>query len=120
MARTPRIYIGNIPYDVTEDEIRKFFAPREVVEVKIITDRDTGRPRGFGFVELKNPADLADAVQQLNGADLGGRAATVSEAKEREQRGGGGGGGGHRGSGGGGGGRGGGNGQRRGRGGDYA
>jgi RNA recognition motif-containing protein len=97
-----KLYVGNLPFNATEEEVKELFSTiGEVTSVKIITDRDTGRSRGFCFVEMQN-ADTA--VTELNGKDLNGRKITVSEAREREQRGGGGGGyrGGHEGGGGGG------------------
>ncbi|MCI0342949.1 MAG: RNA-binding protein [Planctomycetales bacterium] len=101
------IYVGNLPFSATEAEVREQFSKYgQVASVSLITDRMTGQPRGFGFVEMpaKNEADAAIAA--LNGKDFGGRKLTVNEAKPRGERGGGGGGGGFRGGGGGGGGRG--------------
>jgi RNA recognition motif-containing protein len=86
-----KLYVGNLSFNSSEEEIKTLFGQfGEVKSVTIIKDRDTGRSRGFGFVEMEN-AD--DAIAQLNGKDLGGRALTVNEAREREdrQRGGGGG-----------------------------
>ena len=97
-----KLYVGNLPFSATEDEIRDLFSSHgDVHEVALITDRDTGRPRGFGFVTMDDAAASA-AINALNGRDMGGRALTVNEAKQRETRSGGGGGGR---SGGGGGGR---------------
>jgi len=99
-----KLYVGNLPFNCTEDQIREFFSQAgDVSSVKIITDRETGKSRGFCFVEME---DATNAINDLNGKDFGGRNITVSEAREREQRsgGGGGGGGGYRGGGGGGGG----------------
>ncbi|RPJ58775.1 MAG: RNA-binding protein [Acidobacteria bacterium] len=89
-----RLYVGNLPFDVDEAQLRALFVGqgRTVTEVKMITDRDTGRPRGFAFVEMGSQADAEAAVRELNGTDCGGRALTVNEARERESRGGGGGG----------------------------
>jgi RNA recognition motif-containing protein len=103
-----RLYVGNLSYNVTEPELRDAFAEdgRNVVEVKVVLDRDTGRPRGFAFVEMGNDGDASKAVEALNGRQLQGRPINVSEARART--GGGGGGGGGYGGGGGGGGRGGG------------
>lgn len=99
-----RIYVGNIPFSVGEDELRTAFeAHGQVVGVNVITDRETGRPRGFAFVEMAEDSDAAKAIEALNGTDMGGRSLTVNEAKPREPRGGGGGGG-YGGGGGGGGG----------------
>src|ERR1700719_3505942 len=95
-----KIYVGNLPFSATDAEIRELFAAHGTVEsVSIITDRDTGRPRGFGFVEMSR-ADASRAIQTLNGKELGGRPLRVNEAQERTG-GGGGGGGGNRGGGGG-------------------
>ena len=102
-----RLYVGNLAYGVTEAELRETFAEAgEVVDVKVVLDRDTGRPRGFAFVELSNDGEAAKAIEVLNGRELQGRAMNVSEARERTGGGGGGGGGfggGGRGGGGGGG-----------------
>src|ERR1700742_471136 len=96
-----KLYVGNLSFDTTEDSLRSLFAEHGTVEsAKLISDRDTGRPRGFGFVEMSN-ADASRAMQALNGKDFEGRSLKVNEAKARE----GGGGGGGRGPGGGGGGR---------------
>jgi RNA recognition motif-containing protein len=106
-----RLYVGNLSYNVTEPELREVFAEdgRNVVEVKIVMDRDTGRPRGFAFVEMGSDDEASKAIQSLTGREVQGRAINVSEARERTPRGGGGYGGGGGGGGyGGGGGRGGG------------
>jgi RNA recognition motif-containing protein len=97
-----KIYVGNLPFNATEDQIRQAFSQYGNVEsVAVITDRTTGQPRGFGFVEM-SPADADKAIKGLNGQDMGGRSLNVNEARPRES-GGGGGGGGYRGGGGGGG-----------------
>ena len=90
-----RLYVGNLPFNADENQIRDLFAGsnRTVTEVKLVTDRDTGRPRGFGFVEMGSSEDADSAIRALNGQDFGGRALTVNEAKERSSGGGGGGGG---------------------------
>jgi RNA recognition motif-containing protein len=89
-----KIYVGNLPFSATENEVRELFAQHGTVEsVSLITDRDTGRPRGFGFVQMSQ-ADASRAIQNLNGKDLGGRPLRVNEAQERNGGGGGGGGGG--------------------------
>ena len=106
-----RLYVGNLSYNVTEPELREVFAEngRNVVEVKIVMDRDTGRPRGFAFVEMGSDDEASQAIQSLTGREVQGRAINVSEARERTPRSGGGGYGGGGGGGGyGGGGRGGG------------
>ncbi|HZG53069.1 MAG TPA: RNA-binding protein [Pyrinomonadaceae bacterium] len=101
-----KLYVGNLSFRTTGDELRDLFAQAgEVESASVIEDRETGRSRGFGFVEMATPEGAAAAIEQFNGKDLGGRALTVNEARPREDRGGGGGRGGY---GGGGGGRGGG------------
>lgn len=106
-----RLYVGNLSYQTTENDLTSLFEQVGPVEsVNIITDRDTGRSKGFGFVEMSNE-DAEKAIAQFNGTELNGRALTVNEARPREERSGGrggyGGGRGGRGGGGGGGGRGG-------------
>ena len=88
-----RLYVGNLPFSADENSVRELFAQdgREVTEVKLITDRDTGRPRGFGFVEMGNSEHASGAISALNGHTMDGRALTVNEAKERTSGGGGGG-----------------------------
>ena len=89
-----KIYVGNLPFTATDAELRTLFAEHGTVEsVSLPTDRETGRPRGFGFVEM-NRADASRAIQNLNGKDLGGRALRVNEAQDKPRSGGGGGGGG--------------------------
>jgi cold-inducible RNA-binding protein len=98
-----RLYVGNLSYDTTELELRETFGKfGTVADAKVVTDRDTGRPRGFAFVEMSSDQEAQEAIGQLNGRELGGRALNVNEAQERS----GGGGGGRSGGGGGGGGRG--------------
>jgi cold-inducible RNA-binding protein len=97
-----RLYVGNLAYSVTEADLREVFAEAgTVADVKVVLDRESGRPRGFAFVEMSTDAEAATAMQNLNGRDIQGRAISVSEARERASGGGGGGGG--RGPGGGGG-----------------
>jgi RNA recognition motif-containing protein len=95
-----KLYVGNISFQSTQDDIRQAFEAggRTVTDVFIPTDRDTGRPRGFAFVEMGSPEEAQAAIEELNGTDLGGRTLQVNEARERENRGprGGGGGGGGR------------------------
>ena len=81
-----RLYVGNLPFSCDEDQMRALFEQngRSVVEVKLITDRETGRPRGFGFVEMPN-ADATRAMQALDGKDFGGRPLKVNEAQERDR-----------------------------------
>ncbi len=99
------IYVGNLSYDVTEEQLRELFAAHgEVDRVNIVTDRMSGRPRGFGFVEMSDSSAAKAAIAALNGTELDGRALTVNEARPKPDRGGrGGGGGGGRGGYGGGG-----------------
>jgi RNA recognition motif-containing protein len=106
-----KIYVGNLPFSASEADIRTLFSQHGTVEsVTLPTDRETGRPRGFGFVEMSQ-ADASRAIQNLNGHEMGGRALRVNEAQDKPRGGGGGGGrpggggGGYRGGGGGGGGR---------------
>lgn len=108
-----KLYVGNLPFSATEDEISQLFGQYGTVHsVALINDRETGRPRGFGFVEVDDDAIQA-MIQALDGKEMGGRALRVNEAQDRPRGGGGGGGGGYGGGrGGGGGGRGGGGGGR--------
>jgi RNA recognition motif-containing protein len=100
-----KIYVGNLPFRTTEDELRQLFEQHgAVASAAIVLDRETGRPRGFGFVEMNDDAQAKAAIEKLNGFSLDGRALVVNEARPKE----GGGGGGGRGGWGGGGGRGGG------------
>lgn len=112
-----KLYVGNLPFQTTSDELRDHFAQAGNVEsASVVEDRMTGRSRGFGFVEMATPEEAAVAIEQLNGKEFGGRNLTVNEARPRTDRGPGGyGGGGNRGGGyggGGGGGYGGGGGRR--------
>jgi RNA recognition motif-containing protein len=102
-----KIYVGNLAFSTTDDDLRTAFeAHGEVASASIVMDRETGRSRGFGFVEMSNDEEARNAIAAMHGTDLGGRQLTVNEARPREDRGGGGGGG-RGGFGGGGGGRGG-------------
>jgi RNA recognition motif-containing protein len=97
-----KLFVGNLPFSATDSSLEQIFAQAGTVEsAKVITDRDTGRSKGFGFVEMSSEQEATDAISKFNGADYEGRAMTVSEAKPqapRENRGfGGGGGGGGRG-----------------------
>jgi RNA recognition motif-containing protein len=113
-----RLYVGNLPYSMVEDQLVDHFAQAGVViEASIVNDRETGRSRGFGFVEMGSSEDAQKAIEMFNGQDMAGRNLVVNEARPREERGGGGGGGGRRGGGGGGYGGGGGGRDRGGRGG---
>ena len=91
-----RLYVGNLPFSTDESQLRSLFEQneRQVEEVKLISDRETGRPRGFGFIEMGSSEDADKAIQELNGFELDGRQLTVNEARERTRGGGGGGGGG--------------------------
>jgi len=81
------IYVGNLSYQMSEDELRDAFgAFGEVSSVKILMDRETGRSRGFGFVEMPNQSEAETAITQLNGKDVGGRALRINEARPREQQ----------------------------------
>jgi RNA recognition motif-containing protein len=103
-----KLYVGNLSYQVDSSELEQLFAQHgTVVSAQIINDRDTGRSKGFGFVEMGTDEEAQAAIGALNGQEHGGRALTVNEARPREERSGGGGGGGRGGFGGGGGGRGG-------------
>ena len=85
------IYVGNLPFEVTEDALHvAFTAHGEVTSARVITDRMTGRSRGFGFVEMANNDEAEAAIQALNGNDFQGRTLTVNEARPRENGGGGG------------------------------
>ena len=82
-----RIYLGNLPYSSTEDDIEEAFRNYgEVVSVTIIRDRDTGRSKGFGFVEMPEDGEAQSAIAALNGQEMGGRVLTVNEARPREPR----------------------------------
>ena len=100
-----KLYVGNMSYEVDSSALEALFAPHGTVEsAQVITDRDTGRSKGFGFVEMSTDAEAQAAIAAVNGQEHGGRALTVNEAKPKENRTGGGGGGGRGGYGGGGGG----------------
>ena len=78
-----KLYVGNLPFTATEDAVRTLFATHGTVEkISLINDRDTGRPRGFGFVEMSS-SDASKAMQALNGKDFDGRALKINEAQER-------------------------------------
>ena len=86
------IFVGNLSFGATEDAVRSLFEAYGTVErVSIVTDRDTGQARGFGFVEMTNAAEADRAIAELNGRELDGRAINVNEARPKEDRGGGGG-----------------------------
>ncbi|HEY3804897.1 MAG TPA: RNA-binding protein [Kofleriaceae bacterium] len=100
-----RLYVGNLSFNTTADGVRTAFEQFGTVsDVHLVTDRETGRARGFAFVTMGSPDEAAKAIQGMDGKTVDGRPLRVNEAEERQQRGGGGGGGGYRGGGGGGGG----------------
>jgi RNA recognition motif-containing protein len=87
-----KLFIGNLPFSATEQSVRALFEPHGTIEsLALINDRDTGRPRGFGFIEMSS-SDASKAMQALNGKDFEGRALKVNEAQAKERTGGGGGG----------------------------
>ncbi|MBI1248789.1 RNA-binding protein [bacterium] len=95
-----KLYVGNLPYNYTQSDLENLFSPYGTVAyVSVISDRETGRSRGFGFVEMDSDQDATSAIDALNGYDCEGRKLVVNEARERESRPGGGGGGGPRGGG---------------------
>ena len=82
-----KLYVGNLPFEVTELDLQELFAAQgEVVSAKVITDRETGRPRGFGFVEMARAEDAQKAIQGLDGRDFKGRNLKVNVAQPRENR----------------------------------
>ncbi len=88
-----KLYVGNLPYSISSTDLEQMFAPHGTVEsAQVIMDRDSGRSKGFGFVEMSSDAEAQTAIAALNGKDHEGRALTVNEAKPREERSGGGGG----------------------------
>ncbi len=81
------IYVGNLPYSIDRDQLRDIFAAYgEVAAARIVNDRETGRSKGFGFVEMADDAQARAAIEALNGSDIGGRKAVVNEARPREPR----------------------------------
>ena len=95
-----KLYVGNLAFQTTSQELQEMFATAGTVEsASVVEDRDTGRSRGFGFVEMSTKEEASSAIDQFNGKALGGRALKVNEAKPRENRGGGGFGGGNGGGG---------------------
>ena len=100
-----KLFVGNISFNTTENDLQDAFAAHgTVTETNLMMDRETGRPRGFGFITMSSPAEAQAAIEAMNGKEFGGRALTVNVAKPREERAPGGGGGGRRDYGGGGGG----------------
>jgi cold-inducible RNA-binding protein len=97
-----KLYVGNLSYDVSDSQLQEMFEEFGAVQsAQVVMDRDTGRSKGFGFVEMSSDQEAQAAITALNGKEAGGRALTVNEARPREDRGGRGGGGGRGGSGGG-------------------
>jgi len=95
-----RLYVGNLAFQTSSEDLRQIFAQAGTVEsTTVVEDRDTGRSRGFGFVEMSSREEAQAAISQFNGQDVNGRSLTVNEAKPREDRGGRGGFGGNRGNG---------------------
>jgi cold-inducible RNA-binding protein len=87
-----KLYVGNLSYDTTQEAVRTLFEQvGEVTEVNLITDRDSGRPKGFGFVQMATDAQAQEAIRRFNGFNVDNRALTVNEARPREERSGGGG-----------------------------
>jgi len=83
-----KIYVGNLPYGISDDELRGIFAEKgTVLSANVVTDRETGRSRGFGFVEMEDAGAAAAAIEDLNGKEVQGRNLVVSEARPREDRG---------------------------------
>lgn len=82
-----KIFVGNLSFDTTENDLHDAFAAHgAVTEANLMTDRDTGRPRGFAFVTMASPEDAQKAIEALNGTMLGGRSLTVNEARPKEER----------------------------------
>ncbi len=82
-----KLFVGGIAWETTEEALKEFFAQAgEVEEAKIITDRQTGRSKGFGFVTMAKEEDAAKAIEELNGKELDGRKLTVNKARPREER----------------------------------
>jgi len=82
-----RLFVGNLSFDTNEQDLRDLFGQTgTVVDVKVVTDRETGRPRGFGFVEMSSAGEASQAIAQVNGRDLGGRQLRVNEAEARPAR----------------------------------
>ncbi len=98
-----KLYVGNLSFNTSNEDLQELFGQAGTVEsANIVEDRETGRSRGFGFIEMSSKEEAQTAIEQLNGKEVDGRSLTVNEAKPREERSGGGGGGGNRGGGGGG------------------
>ena len=81
------IYVGNMPYSMTDAEVKELFGAYGTVDtVRIVMDRDSGRPKGFAFVEMSNAGEAKAAIEAINGSEVGGRALVVNEARPREDR----------------------------------
>ena len=81
------LYVGNLPYNFSDDDLRRLFEPHgTITSAQVISDRDTGRSRGFGFVEMEKDDEARKAIEELDGTDVGGRALTVNEARPRRER----------------------------------
>ena len=84
---TKKLYVGNLPYTVTAEQIRALFEQAgEITDVTVITDRDTGRSKGFGFVEMSTEDEAKEAIRRFNGYSMNNRPLTVNEARPREER----------------------------------
>ena len=82
-----RLFVGNLPYSMTDDQLSELFAAAgTVASANVVLDRQTGRSRGFGFVEMSNDDEAQTAISQLNGKEIDGRAIVVNEARAREER----------------------------------
>ena len=82
-----RLFVGNLSYDTSETDLRDLFGQSgTVVDVKVVSDRETGRPRGFAFVEMSTAGEATQAIEQVNGRELAGRTLKVNEAEARTQR----------------------------------
>lgn len=82
-----RLFVGNLTFTTTEDDLKNLFSPAgTIVDIKVVTDRETGRSRGFAFVEMSSAAEASQAISQLNGRDVEGRTIKVNEAEERGSR----------------------------------
>lgn len=87
MGKGKKLYVGNLPYDVSSEELERMFEPYGTVEsAQVITDRDTGRSKGFGFVEMSSSDEAQAAIDGLSGKEVNGRSLTVNEARPREER----------------------------------
>ena len=81
------IYVGNLPYSIDRDQLREIFAQfGEVRAARIVIDRESGKSKGFGFVDMDNDAEAKEAIAKLNGTEIGGRKAVINEARPREDR----------------------------------